>query len=135
MSVASTKINIAIDGFCEGILRKVFHGRYPLQPIYVERAVETAISSNTKVFKNGVLPPSNIEILMNNEDYQDFRKIENIYKKQVEDTARNFIKSEFKGQAIGEVQLTVIFSSDADISKGDVIVRATHHEASYGELK
>lgn len=135
MSVTLNKLNGAVDGLFERLLRRIYRGRYPLQPIYVERAVETAITNNTKVFKNGVLPPSNIEIMMNTEDYEDFKKIRDIYKKHVEETAMSFIESEFKGQTMGSTNLTIIFKEDPAIAKGSVTIRADHFEASYEGLK
>ncbi len=135
MSVALNKINIAVDGLFERWLSRVFRGQYPLQPIYVERAVEKAITHNTKVFKSGVLPPSHLEINLNPDDYQDFIKIMNLFKKQIENSANNFIANEFTGQTIGSAKLAIIFKEDPDISKGCVAVRADHCESAYEEMK
>jgi len=137
MSVALNKLNIAIDGLFEGLLRKVFRGKSPLQPIYVQNAVEKAITESTKVFKGGILPPSNIEILMHTEDYHDFLTIQTIYKKHVDETAKNFIESEFSGQTINPAAVTIIFKEDEEqsVKKGCVEVRAYHCETAYEELK
>lgn len=135
MSMASNKLHIAFDGFVEGMLKKIFRGQSPLHPIYVERAVENAIIANTLVFKKGLLPPSNVEILMNEEDYQDFMKIKFIYKNHIEETAKSFIESEFKGKTIGTANLFIVFKEDQSISKGYVEVRAYHCEEAYEEVK
>ncbi len=65
MSVTSSKLFCFVDGSLERILKKVLPCRYPLQPIFVEKAIEKAITENTKVFKNGVLPPNRIIVFMN----------------------------------------------------------------------
>jgi len=135
MSVTSNKLNNAVDGLFERMLRKFFPGRYPLQPIFVERAIEKAIIDNTRVFKSGVLPPSRLEVLMNEEDYADFRKIEGFYKRQLEDTAQSFIENEFKEHAMGTAKPLISVKPDSDISKGTVEVRGEHDEASYEGIK
>ena len=135
MSVTSNKLNIMVDGLFEQMMRKLLPGRYPLQPIFVERAIEKAVVENSKVFKGGVLPPNRIEVLMSNEDYADYRKIEGLYKRQIEETAQSFIENEFKEQAMGSAKPAISVKADPEISKGTVTVRADHFEESYEGLK
>jgi hypothetical protein len=135
MSVASNKLNNAIDGFLERMLRKLIPGRYPLQPIFVQRAIEKAITNNTKVFKNCVLPPNMLEIVMNVEDYMDSMKIEVLYKRELEEAARSFIRDEFEENAMGTAILIIKLKADPVIAKGTVTVRADHYETSYEGLK
>jgi len=96
----------------------------------VEKAIEKAIIDNTKVFKRGVLPPSRLEVLMNEDDYADFRKIEGLYKRQLEETAQSFIENEFKSQVIGTVKPTISVKAATEVLKGTVVVRAEHLEES-----
>ena len=135
MSVTSNKLNIMVDGLFEQMMRKLLPGRYPLQPIFVERAIEKAVVENSKVFKGGVLPPNRIEVLMSNEDYVEFRKIEELYKRQLEETAQSFIENEFKEQAMGKAKPVILVKADPEVSKGTVLVRADHFEESYEGLK
>lgn len=135
MSVTSNKLNIMVDGLFERMLKKLLPGWHPLQPIFVERAIEKAITDNTKVFKGGVLPPSRLEVLMNEEDYADFRKIEGIYKKQLEETAQSFIENEFKEHAMGTAKPAISVKADPEVSKGAVTVKADHFEESYEGLR
>lgn len=131
MSVTSNKLNIMVDGLFEGMLRKILPCHYPLQPIFVERAIERAITDNTKVFKGGVLPPNRLEVLMSQEDYADFRKIEGLYKRQLEETAQSFIENEFKEHAMGKAKPVITVAADHKVSKGTVIVNADHSEEAY----
>src|SRR5208282_2391330 len=131
MSVTSSKLNVMVDGLFERVLRRIFPRRYPLQPIFVERAIEKAITDSTKVFKGGVLPPSRLEVLMNEEDYADFRKIEGLYKRQLEETAQSFIENEFKEHAMGTAKPAISVNYAPEISKGTVTVKADHFEESY----
>jgi hypothetical protein len=124
-----------VDGLFERLLNKILPGRHPLQPIFVERAIEKAIAENTKVFKGGVLPPSRLEVIMNEEDYADYRKIEGLYKRQLEATAQSFIENEFKELAMGMAKPSLSVKADHEISKGTVTVRADHFEESYEGLK
>lgn len=135
MSVSANKINLIVDGLFERILKRVLPGRYPLQPIFVEKAVEKAITENTKVFKNGVLPPNRITVLMNREDYEEFKKIEGIYTRQLEQTAKNFIENEFKEHAMAISKPVITIAASPDVTKGDVKVDAEHYEGSYEGLK
>jgi len=135
MSVTSNKLNIMVDGLFERMLKRLLPGRHPLQPIFVERAIEKAIAENTKVFKSGVLPPSRLEVMMNEEDYADYRKIEGLYKRQLEETAQSFIENEFKEQGMGSAKPAISVKADPEISKGTVLVRADHFEEAYEGLK
>ncbi|MEW6418763.1 MAG: FhaA domain-containing protein [Nitrospirota bacterium] len=135
MSVSANKLHMMVDDLFEGLLKKVFRGPYPLQPIFVERAVEKAIVENTKVFKSGVLPPNRIEILMSREDYADFKKIEGVYRRQIEESAQSFIENEFREQTLGKTKPVITIKSDPDVPQGAVRVKADHHEESYGGLK
>lgn len=135
MSMASNKLFNFVDGFFEKILKNIFPNRYPLQPIFVEKAVEKAITENTKVFKNGVLPPNRITVLMNREDYEEFKKIEGIYTRQLEQTAKNFIENEFKEHDMGISKPVITIAANPDVTKGDVEVEAEHYEGSYEGLK
>jgi hypothetical protein len=135
MSVTANKMFIFVDSAFERILKRVLPGRYPLQPIFVEKAVEKAITENTKVFKNGVLPPNRITVLMNREDYEEFKKIEGIYTRQLEQTAKNFIENEFREHAMGISRPVITIAANPDVTKGDVEVEAEHYEGSYEGLK
>lgn len=135
MSVTSNKLNIMVDGLFERMLRKLLPGRHPLQPIFVERAIEKAITDNTKVFKGGVLPPNRITVLMNREDYEEFKKIEGIYTRQLEQTAKTFIENEFKEHAMGTAKPAISVNADPEVSKGAVTVKADHFEESYEGLR
>lgn len=132
MYVTSNKMFNFIDGACEGILRKLFRGNYPLQPIFVQKAIDRAITENTKVFKDGVLPPNRVRVLLNRDDYEDFKKIEGIYTGKLEQSATTFIENEFKGQAMGVARPVIVVEAAPDVVKGDVKIMVEHYEASYG---
>jgi len=134
MSVTANKLFNFVDCTMERLLKRVFTGQYPLQPIFVEKAIEKAITENTKVFKNGVLPPNRINIFMNKEDYESFRKIEVIYTKQLERSAIDFMENQFKEQTMGVSNLVLSFGTQHDLAKGDVEIRVEHDEAAY-EMK
>ena len=68
---------------------------------------------------------------MSNEDYVEFRKIEELYKRQLEETAQSFIENEFKEQAMGKAKPVILVKADPEVSKGTVLVRADHFEESY----
>ncbi len=132
---ASNKLFAWVDGSVERLFKKIFPIRYPLQPIFVEKAIEKAITENTKVFKNGVLPPNRITVYMNSEDYAEFKKIEGIYSRQLEQTAKNFIENGFQEQAMGVSKFIVSIGANPDVLKGEVRVVAEHHEESYKVTK
>ncbi len=124
-----------VDGLFERTLKRLLPGRYPLQPIFVEKAIEKAIIDNTKVFKGGVLPPSGLEVAMSEEDYAEFRKIEGLYKRQLEKTAQDFVDNEFREQAMSAPKIAITVKADPELLKGFVLVRADHYESSYEGLK
>lgn len=131
MSVSANKINLIVDGLFERILKRVLPGRYPLQPIFVEKAIEKALTDNTKVFKGGVLPPNRIEVIMSQDDYDDFRQIEALYTRQLEETARNHIENECGKHAISMANPVISIMASPEVSKGMVKIRAEHHAADY----
>jgi hypothetical protein len=131
----SSKLNIMVDGLFERMMKKLFPGHYPLQPILVERAIEKAIVENTKVFQSGLFPPNRLEIVMNEEDYADYKKIEGLYKKQLEETAQNFIENEFQEHSLGKAKPAISVKADSKISKGTITVRADHFEETFEGLK
>ena len=135
MSVTANKLFNFVDGAFERMLKLVFSRTYPLQPIFVERAIEKAIAANTKVFRDGVLPPNRIKVLLNSDDYADFKKIEGIYRSKLENTASEFIENEFKEQAIGTAKPVIFVEAAPDVVRGEVRVNVEYHEASYGRTR
>lgn len=133
MSAALNKMAYLIDVFLETMLSLVIPpGRNRLlQPITVEKEIEKAIESNAKVFRAGLLIPSEVEIWMNDEDFACFRKIEKIYKAELEKTANSYIKSEFKNQVMGNVRIRLKFKTDPSLEKGMVRVTADFFEDAY----
>ncbi|MDO8721487.1 MAG: DUF3662 domain-containing protein [Syntrophales bacterium] len=127
MSTTSSKFLNFVDGAMEGILRRLFPESYPLQPIFVEKAIEKAIAENTKVFKNGVLPPNKITVFMNDEDYLHFRKFEKIYTEQLTETANHFVKSEFAEHSLRQIKMLIGIEIDSqNLAKGQIRVVAEH---------
>lgn len=135
MSVASSKVFNLVDGFFESVLRLVFRGCYPLQPVFVEKALERAIAENTKVFRKGILPPNRLTVLMNDEDYGEFRKIEGIYMKQITENAERFIENVFKEHSMAVCKPTIFVTMDPDVPRGTVTIIAEHDETGYSERK
>lgn len=134
-AVAINKLSALVDGAFEGLLKIAFRRRYPLQPIFVEKAMERAILENTKVFKNGVLPPNKIKVLLSQEDYADFKKIEGIFLRQIETTALNFIENGLKEQSLEISRPVISVVSDPDLARGEVKVLAEHQEGEGEDRK
>lgn len=134
MSVTANKLFNYVDGTVERLLKRVFTGQYPLQPIFVEKAIEKAIAENTKVFKNGVLPPNRINVLMNSDDYANFQKIERIYTEQLERSTTDFMDNHFKEQSMGVAKPVLTFGALPALAIGEVKIMAEHDEAAY-EMK
>lgn len=135
MSVASSKVLNLVDGCFESVLRLVFRSRYPLQPVFVEKALERVIAENTKVFKNGILPPNRITVVMNDEDYREFKKIEGIYMKQLTETAERFIENGLQEHSMVVCKPAIVVTMDPDVPRGTVTITAEHDETGYGERK
>jgi hypothetical protein len=135
MSVTSNRLFNFIDGAFVLVLKIVFRRPCPLQPIFVERAIEKAIAENTMVFKDGVLPPNTIKVLMNDEDYGEYRNIEEIYTSRLLTTAHTFIENEFKGQAIRTSKLVITVEATNDLTRSNVKVVVEHHEAAYERVQ
>jgi hemin uptake protein HemP len=131
MHVTANKLFNFVDGAVERLLQRLFPCGYPLQPIFVEKAIEKAIAENTKVFKNGVLPPNKIHVLMNSEDYEGLRKIEAIFTAQLERTASEFIENEFSAQAMATSKPALTIRSSAEQTKGEVEITVEHDETAY----
>ena len=111
----------------DGVLRRLFPESYPLQPIFVEKAIEKAIAENTKVFKKGVLPPNKITVFMNDEDYLHFRKFEKLYTEQLTETANHFVKSEFAEHSLRQIKMLIGIEIDSqNLVKGQIRVVAEH---------
>ena len=128
MSISVNKINIFIDGLFERLLRILLPKCYPLQPIFVEKAVENAITENTKVFKNGILPPNKITVFLNREDHVDLKKMDKIFRSQLEKTAASFMQKELNGHAIGITYPVISITVSPDMIKGDFRVEAEYYE-------
>lgn len=135
MSVASGKVLNLVDGYFEWVLRLVFRGRYPLQPVFVEKTLERAITENTKVFKGGILPPNRLTVFMNDEDYGEFKKIEGIYMKQLTETAERFIENGLQEHSMVVCKPAIFVTVDPDVPKGTVMITAEHDEEGYTERK
>lgn len=131
MSVAINKLSAFLDGAFERLMNLASH-RYPLQPISVEKSIERAILENTKVFKSGVLPPNRITVLMSPEDFEDFKKIERIFQREIETTANSFIQTSFKEQSLEITEPVISVMSDSNRAKGEVKVLAEHEERNGG---
>ena len=135
MSVASSKVLNLLDGYFESVLRLLFRGRYPLHPVFVEREIERAIAENTKVFKNGILPPNRLNVVMNDEDYAEFKKIEGIYMEQLEETAERFVENSLQEHSMVMCKPVISVTMDPDVRRGTVGITAEHDETGYSGRK
>ena len=72
---------------------------------------------------------------MHDEDYLYFRKFEEIYIRQLSQTANDFVKDEFQEHSLCREEVIIAVEVDSqNLAKGEIRISAEHY-LSFGEVK